>query len=140
MVRFAGFVALCLVVGCGSETSGDDGGSGGEGGSGTTSATGASTMTTGQTAVQAPSLDSVEPMHGALHVFWTNNTVDCDTVEGERKVDDGAFEALFSVPGTVDNKMDSAATTTTSSYTYRVRCVKGGVASEYSNEVAGSPE
>lgn len=88
----------------------------------------------------APTLDEVEPMHGALHLYWTNETPDCDAVEGERKTASGSFESFFSVPGSVDNEADDDATDAGQTYTYRLRCVRGDETSAYSNEVSASPE
>ena len=88
---------------------------------------------------QTPVLDEVEPMHGALHLYWTNTAADCDMVEGERKEDAGSFAMFFSVPGTVDNEADDAATDPAVVYTYRLRCMKGGQYSGYSNELSASP-
>jgi hypothetical protein len=89
-------------------------------------------------ALQAPMMTGVAPMAGALHVTWMNMQSDCDTVEGERKSGTGAYAAAFSVPGSVDNKMDTAATSNMT-YTFRLRCNKGGTFSAYSNEMTGNP-
>jgi hypothetical protein len=78
-------------------------------------------------------------MEGALHVTWTNNQSDCDTVEGESKMMGmGDYGGAFSVPGTVDNKMDAKATENMM-YMYRLRCKKGGSYSAYSNEMGANP-
>lgn len=50
-------------------------------------------------------------------------TTDCDAVEGEPKTTMDEFALFFSVPGTVDNEADDAATSAAESYTYRC---KGG--------------
>jgi len=86
----------------------------------------------------APTITEVMKMAGALHVQWTNNTSGCDTIEAERKEDSGEFSASFSVPGDVDNKMDSSATED-KTYTYRLRCVMAGGYSAYSNEKSENP-
>ncbi len=142
LVVFAACLMFGLTFGCGDDASG--GGGDGEGAhdamsTSTASSTGATTSTGNQATLQAPVLDEVEPMHGALHTFWTNTTPDCDMVEGERKIGAGTFEVIFSVPGTVDNEMDDAATDPMSVYTYRLRCMKGSEYSPYSNEVSASP-
>jgi hypothetical protein len=63
-----------------------------------------------------------------------------DTVEGERERGaEPSFTALSSVPGTVDNKADDAATDPMTVYTYRLRCKVGEVYSPYSNEASASP-
>lgn len=78
------------------------------------------------------------PMEGALHLEWMNMQKDCDSVEAERKMHTDPFAQIFSVPGTVDNKMDSSATENMD-YTYRLRCKKGTAYSDYSNEMSGNP-
>lgn len=90
-------------------------------------------------ALEAPMLMEVVPMEGALHVTWMNMQTDADSVEAERKMDTGAFEQAFSVPGTVDNKMDPEATDDMP-YTYRLRAKKGSTYSAYSNELTGNPQ
>jgi hypothetical protein len=88
----------------------------------------------------APILDELEPVHGALHVYWTNVTPDCDMVHAERKTATAPYAEAFMVPGNVDNKADQDATDVAETYTYRLACEKGGVMSEFSNELSGSPE
>jgi len=137
------FLASCAVVAlsaCGDSGSGGSG-VGGDSGGGDTSIGGMGGM--GGDAAAAPSapvLDMLEPVHGALHVYWTNVTADCETVHGERKTATVAYEEVFSEPGNVDNKADQGATDTAETYTYRLRCMKGGVMSDYSNELSGMPE
>jgi hypothetical protein len=89
-------------------------------------------------ALQAPMLTDIEPMEGALHLTWMNMQADADSVEAERKMDTGEFEAAFSVPGSVDNRMDTAATDDMP-YTYRLRAKKGTLYSDYSNELTANP-
>ena len=93
----------------------------------------------GSSGVDAPMLKDVVPMDGALHIEWMNMEANADSVEAERKMDQGAFELAFSVPGTLDNKMDAAATDDMP-YTYRLRAKKGDVFSEYSNEMTANPK
>ena len=93
---------------------------------------------TSSATLAAPTITMVMKMSGALHVMWTNNQVDCDSVEGERKSDTDPYSVVFSVPGTVDNKMDMAATANTT-YTYRLRCKKGDQYSDYSPEMSRNP-
>ncbi len=127
--RLFTFSLVALALGCGdsSHDGHDGGGAAAQGGS-------------GEGGAGAPVLDRVDPMHGALHLYWTNVSGGCDTVEGERKVGaTSAFAPLFTVPGTVDNKADDAATDPMVSYTYRLRCKKGDVYSAYSNERSASP-
>lgn len=88
--------------------------------------------------LEAPMLMQVMPMEGALHLEWMNVQADCDTVEAERKTPDETFGQLFSVPGSVDNKMDTTATENMT-YTYRLRCKKGASFSGYSEELSANP-
>lgn len=87
--------------------------------------------------LKAPTLDQLMKMSGALHIMWTNNQV-CDSVVGERKTATTDYKQIFSVPGTVNNKMDGAATADTD-YTYRLRCKVGTTFSPYSNELTKNP-
>lgn len=87
---------------------------------------------------QAPQLRSVEKMDGALMVRWTNVQTDCSMIEGERKAGTGDFAVVFTVPGEVNNKHDAAATSDTT-YTYRLRCMKGAASSPYSAEMSMNP-
>lgn len=89
--------------------------------------------------LKAPTLSTLAPMAGGLHVMWKNNQKDCDAIEGERKTGAGDYKPVFTVPdGTVDNKHDGPLTAG-AAYTYRLRCKKGGEYSPYSNEKAGTP-
>lgn len=89
-------------------------------------------------ALQAPMLMKCMPMEGALHLEWMNMQKDCDSVEAERMMHSNPFEVVFSVPGSVDNKMDGTATEDMD-YTYRLRCKKGDKYSDYSNEMMANP-
>ena len=109
-------IALLFVVGCSED--GEDG-------------------TPGTGALRAPVIEAVMPMEGVLHVAWQNAQPDCDSVEGERKPASGDYTMAFSVPGNVDNKMDTGATPA-GSYSYRLRCKKGTAFSPYSNEMSGT--
>jgi hypothetical protein len=80
----------------------------------------------------------VMPMEGALHLEWMNMTADCDSVNAERKTASEDYVDVFSVPGSVDNKMDASATDDMT-YTYRLRCKKGDAFSLYSNELSANP-
>ncbi len=123
--------SLLLSCACG------DSGSSGAGGSGTT---GSGTGAAEDTSPQAPFLDTVAALHGALHLVWTNETTDCDAIEAERSVAEQPFELIFSVDGDVDDRPDDDATDPSTLYTYRLRCKKGDVYSPYSNEDARSPK
>lgn len=98
-----------------------------------------SSSDSGSASLQAPLIKEVMPMTGGLHVTWENKQGDCDTVEGERMMDKQDYASAFSVPGNVDNKMDSNATDTKMMYMYRLRCKKGDAYSGYSNEMSGMP-
>ena len=93
----------------------------------------------GGSSLQAPNLTDVLPMMGALHLMWENKQTDCDAIEVERMSGSKAYEVVFSVPGSADNKMDDGATDTTAKYMYRLRCKKGAEYSSYSNEKSGTP-
>lgn len=88
--------------------------------------------------LRAPVLDSVEKMHGGLHVMWTNTQPDCDAIEIERRLD-ADFALIFTVPdGSADNKHDGTVVGG-KEYSYRVRCKKAVSYSPYSNELKGTP-
>jgi hypothetical protein len=89
-------------------------------------------------ALEAPMLMKVMPMQGALHLEWMNMQTDGDMVEAERRMPETEFAQVFSIPGTVDNKMDAQATDNMV-YTYRLRCKKGDAYSDYSNELSANP-
>ncbi|MBL8722366.1 MAG: hypothetical protein JNL79_40665 [Myxococcales bacterium] len=87
--------------------------------------------------LKPPTITSVTKMGGALHVYWKNNQA-CDSVVGERKSETEGYKALFTVPGTVNNKMDGTATVDTT-YTYRARCKVGANLSPFSAEMSANP-
>lgn len=149
--RAPSLAAVCLlfvVAACGDSTGsggtgtgGDAAGGAGELGGAAEGGAGGAGGAGGSLALpDAPILDEVAPMHGGLHVFWTNVALDCDAVEGEHKTSTTEFVNFFSVPGTIDNEMDDIATDAAETYTYRVRCKRGEVYSAYSNEISNSPE
>lgn len=117
-------------------TAGSAGSGGGTGGA--SGASGAGGSAGSSTALAAPTIDTVAPMAGGLHVMWTNVQTDCDEIEGERKTATAEYAVVFKVPGYVDNKHDGTATEPTE-YTFRVRCRKGSDYSPYSNEMSGTP-
>lgn len=86
----------------------------------------------------APTVTAVNKMMGFLHVQWKNNSSSCDSVEGERKTDTEPYKVVFTVPGTVDNKMETTASMDMT-YTYRLRCKMGAGYSMYSNEMGNNP-
>jgi hypothetical protein len=89
-------------------------------------------------AVKAPTIDTIMPMVGALHVSWTNAEPACDSIELERKTAAVPYKVVATLPGEADNKHDATATEATM-YTYRVRCKKAAVYSPYSNEMSAKP-
>ncbi len=89
--------------------------------------------------VAAPTITMIMPMGGGLHVNWTNAEPACDTIELERKTETVPYKMVGSpLPGEADNKHDGTATEPVT-YTYRVRCKKGGAYSAYSNEKSATP-
>lgn len=140
------FVVSALVAACSSDAkepegapaaadAGDD--SGQAGGDGDASASDASDSDATK-ALAAPTITMVMKMTGGLHVMWTNNERNCDAIEGERK-SASDWAVVFTVPdGSVDNKHDAPLDAGTT-YTYRLRCKKGGDYSSYSNEMSGTP-
>jgi hypothetical protein len=89
--------------------------------------------------VKAPTIQEIMKMAGALHVSWTNAEPSCDSIELERKTATVPWKVVATLPGEADNKHDTGATSATM-YTYRVRCKKAAVYSEYSNEMSASPK
>lgn len=87
--------------------------------------------------LKPPTITTLMKMTGALHVVWKNNQT-CDSVVGERKSETEDYKVLFTVPGTVNNKMDGTATVDTT-YTYRARCKVGANYSPYSAEMSANP-
>jgi hypothetical protein len=87
---------------------------------------------------KSPTLMSVEKMSGGLMVTWKNNEAGCAAVEGERKTATEGYRVVFSVNGDATSKHDDTATADTT-YTYRLRCMKGDMPSEYCPELSGNP-
>ncbi len=129
-------LALTLLSACSSSDSSPPAGSGGA--LDDDAAIPEDAATGDDAALQAPQLDQLMKMAGALHVFWTNVQPDCDSVRLERSTDAAAWAERFTLPGTADNKMDATATANVT-YTFRLRCEKGGAFSEYSNELSMNP-
>ena len=88
--------------------------------------------------VQAPMMESVQKMGGALMVAWMNMDAGCSAIEGERKDGAGAFVLSFSLPGDAESKHDTAASGDMT-YVYRLRCKKGNSYSPYSDEMGMNP-
>ncbi|MBI4952235.1 MAG: hypothetical protein HY908_09385 [Myxococcales bacterium] len=117
-----------------SSSTGSGGAGGQAGGSSTAGSGGAST------APLAPTLESVMAMAGGLHVVWTNNTANCDTIALERNEDGGPFQNLetFVVPN-AEALHDATASNAAVAYCYKLRCSIGELVSPDSNELCGSP-
>jgi hypothetical protein len=92
------------------------------------------------TSLKAPYLDTVAAMHGALHVFWTNETLNCDAIEIERSTPKEEYQVIAAVESDVEDLADDDATDPSILYSYRLRCRKGDLYSPYSNEDARSPK
>jgi len=144
---FVLFAAAC--GGSGGSGSGGSGGMGAMGGGGTTAtstggaggaggATGGATGGGGAAALLAPTIKTVEPLEGALHVAWTNNTPDCEKVELDRNKDGGAYAKAYTLTGTATSQHDMQAVPP-GMYCYKARCLKGAETSPDSNEKCGTP-
>jgi hypothetical protein len=87
--------------------------------------------------LEAPALDAVIPMSKVLRVRWTSPTP-CQDIDGERRTDALTFAPAFSVPGTDTDYVDEEANED-QTYSYRVRCMRGDAASDWSNTLSGNP-
>jgi hypothetical protein len=150
-MRTYGYVLAITILGlaaCGdSGTTSSGSGGGGTGGATSASTGGAGGTSTSQggagqggaaDAVQPPTIDSVEPLEGGLHIMWTNVTTDCDMITFDRNVDGGAFASAFTVAGTADAYHDASATAP-GTYCYVARCTRGSEVSSDSAEKCGTP-
>jgi hypothetical protein len=125
MVITLGFVLT--IGGCGSEVeNGPDTYSGGNG---------SKPVDLGP--LEAPTLEAIIPMAKVLRVKWSVNST-CDTIEGERRTDAVTYIPAFSTLGTDTDYVDEDAYED-QTYTYRLRCVRGDKASDYSNTLTGNP-
>lgn len=84
-----------------------------------------------------PVLVSLIPMGDALHVVWTAQG--CDKVLLFRNENGGEFSLQYTVGGTVTEQHDDGAYSPSKVYCYRLQCKAGGITSEDSNELCGSP-
>lgn len=87
--------------------------------------------------LEAPTLESVVPMAKVLRVSWSLNST-CDAIDGERRTDVVTFIPAFTALGTDTDYVDEDADED-ANYTYRLRCVRGDKASDYSNMLGGNP-
>lgn len=88
--------------------------------------------------LEAPMMQSVEPLSGGLHVMWMNMTKNCDKVELLRNKNGGAYAVAYTLAGSATSQHD-AQVTSPGTYCYKARCVKGSETSPESNEKCGMP-
>jgi len=87
--------------------------------------------------LEAPTLEAVIPMAKVLRVSWSLNST-CDSIDGERRTDAVTFIPAFTTLGTDTDYVDEDAHED-QNYTYRLRCLRGDKASDYSNMLGGNP-
>lgn len=87
--------------------------------------------------LEAPIIEDVIPMAKVLRVRWSVAS-SCDSIDGERRTDAMTFIPAFTVRGTDTDYVDQDANED-QTYTYRLRCVRGDKASEYSNTLGANP-
>jgi hypothetical protein len=87
--------------------------------------------------LEAPTLESVIPMAKVLRVRWSV-PFPCDSIDGERRTDAVTFVPAFTALGTDTDYVDEDAHED-QTYSYRLRCVRGDDASEYSNMLGANP-
>lgn len=126
MVVTVGFVLA--IAGCGSEVETEPATYVGGGGS--------NQVHTGP--LEAPILEAVIPMAKVLRVRWSLPST-CDSIDGERRTDAMTFIPAFTALGTDTDYVDEDANED-QTYTYRLRCIRGDDASEYSNMLGGNPQ
>src|SRR5262245_15583414 len=101
------------------------GGTGGAGATGGSAGPGGAAGTGGSMeAPLAPTMKGAEPLEGALHVSWTNNTPDCDKIELDRKKDAEMYALAYTLAGAATSQHDTQATAP-GMYCYKSRCIKG---------------
>jgi hypothetical protein len=76
-------------------------------------------------------------MAKVLRVRWSLSST-CDMVDGERRTDAVTFVPAFTAKGTDTDYVDEDAYED-QTYSYRLRCIRGDDASEYSNTLGGNP-
>lgn len=87
--------------------------------------------------VLAPTMVSVEPMAGALHVVFQGTA--CDKILLSRNQDGGDYVVAYSVSGSTKFVHDEDASNVGSLYCYKAQCKKGVDVSDYSNELCNTP-
>jgi len=85
--------------------------------------------------LSAPSNLNASIISGGVHLTWTDNSMDETEFQIERRDGGGQFAKASSTVANVVQYDDLQAPTGTL-YTYRVRAMAGGTASDYSNEMA----
>jgi hypothetical protein len=83
-------------------------------------------------------MESVAPLAGALHIEWTNVTLDCDSIELWKNKDDEGYMVAYTLVGEADEQHDEQVMPG-SMYCYKARCVKGDETSPDSNERCSTP-
>ena len=141
----AGAAGLGGSAGTGGSAGGSGiGGSGGAvatGGSGGAAGSGGLGGSTGSDAAppgpQPPTINSLSPMGGGLHVTWSHATQDCTATELDRNKDGGAYALATTLAGDATSYHDSAAAGS-GEFCYRARCRRGQEVSPDSNEKCAS--
>ncbi|MDC3956643.1 hypothetical protein [Polyangium jinanense] len=87
--------------------------------------------------LEAPVLEDVIPMSKVLRVRWSLVSP-CEEVEAERRTDAETFAPAFTAEGTDTDHVDEGANED-QAYTYRLRCVRGEKASDWSNTLSANP-
>ncbi|MDI1448793.1 hypothetical protein [Polyangium sp. 6x1] len=87
--------------------------------------------------LEAPVLEDVIPMSKVLRVRWSLVSP-CEAIEAERRTDADTFALAFTAKGTDTDHVDEGANED-QLYTYRLRCVRGEEASDFSNTLSANP-
>jgi hypothetical protein len=145
---------LAVGVGCSSSTTSTATDAGSEhaadaaahedGGTGTVADSGSGAVDSGGDAEPAgskpstPTVLSVEPLGGGLHVMWKLNDTGLTGVQLWRKKDSGAYAKAYTLPGTATSQHDGAAMAP-GTYCYQVMTIRGSDMSDMSPEKCGTP-
>jgi hypothetical protein len=137
---------LAVGVGCSSSTTstvtdaGSEHADGGahEGGTGTAVDSGSGSAEASTAKPATPTVASVEPLTGGLHVTWKLNDTGLTAVELWRKKDSGAYAKAYTLPGTATSQHDEAAMAP-GMYCYQVMTIRGSDMSDMSPEKCGTP-
>ena len=87
--------------------------------------------------LEAPTIENVIPMAKVLRVRWSVAST-CELIDGERRTDAATYAPAFTVSGTDTDYVDDEAYEN-QTYTYRLRCIRGDKASDYSNQLGANP-